>query len=66
VGGYSLTLGERLRVTAIQFTVVTEAGHRENAHNEIVTMPDGTRWNDKMPRIVSRFLVRGRNLSIGA
>jgi prepilin-type N-terminal cleavage/methylation domain-containing protein len=65
-GGYTLSNGDRLRVTAMQVTVVTRASHTENAHNEYLAMPDGTHFNDKYPRVVSRFMVRGRNLSIGA
>lgn len=65
-GGYTLTAGERIRVTTVEVTVVTRAAHEENAHDEFVILPDGTYWYDKYERTVHRFMVRGRNLSLGA
>jgi hypothetical protein len=66
VNGYTLTAGERRQVTAVQITVVTRSAHAENEHPEEITLPDGATWRDKYVRQESRFLVRARNLSLGA
>jgi type II secretory pathway pseudopilin PulG len=65
-GGYTLSTGERQRVTEIEVTIVNRSEHVENARATYLTMPDGTHWYDKYPRLVNRFMVRGRNLSLGA
>jgi type II secretory pathway component PulJ len=65
-GGYTLTVGERRQVTAVQITVVTRAAHSDNAHPDPVTLPDGASWDDQYSRHLSRFLIRARNLSLGA
>ncbi|MBU0509537.1 type II secretion system GspH family protein [bacterium] len=64
--GYTLTTGERSRVTAVEIMVVTRSDRQENAHPEFLYLPDGTYWYDGYHRTVHRFLVRGRNLSLGA
>ena len=66
IGGYTLSPGERVRATAMEATIVTKAGQIENGQKEPLTMPDGTHFNDKYPRVVSRFLVRGRNFTLGS
>lgn len=65
-GGYTLTVGERIRITAIEVTLVTRSDAQENGRSEFVYMPDGTYWYDKYRRLVQRVLIRGRNLSLGA
>jgi hypothetical protein len=65
-GGYTLTAGERVRVTAVQITLLVRAQHRDDGRNVTLCMPDGTTFNDKYRRTEETFLVRGRNLSLGA
>jgi type II secretory pathway component PulJ len=65
-GGYTLSVGERVRVTAVEITVVTRSDQLENGRVAAVSMPDGTTWHDHYRRTVERFMVRGRNLSLGA
>jgi hypothetical protein len=64
--GYSLTSGERVRITEVEITVVTKSDLADDGNPEFTYMPDGTYWHDKYKRNVQRFLVRGRNLSLGA
>ncbi len=66
VGGYTLTTGERRQVTAVQISVVTRSARAENIHPATVSLPDGATWSDQYARRVSRFMVRARNLSLGA
>ncbi|HEY3296254.1 MAG TPA: hypothetical protein VGL38_12570 [bacterium] len=65
-GGYTLTAGERVRITAVEITVVTKSEQAGDGRPEFVLMPDGTYWQDRFKRNIQRFLVRGRNLSLGA
>lgn len=65
-GGYTLTAGERIRVTTIEITVVTRSPHDQNARAEFLYLRDGTYWYDTYERTVHQFMVRGRNLSLGA
>jgi len=65
-GGYTLSAGERSRITEVEITVVTEADQAGDGKLAFLTMPDGTFWHDRMKRDVQRFVVRGRNLSLGA
>jgi type II secretory pathway pseudopilin PulG len=65
-GGYSLTRGERARITAVEVTVVTRSERSENTSAKFVCLPDGAYWYDKYDHLVQSFLVRGRNLSLGA
>jgi len=64
-GGYTLSSGERARVTAVELTVVTRSGEEENGRSVYLAMPDGQYWYDRYRRVVHRFMVRGRNLSLG-
>jgi type II secretory pathway pseudopilin PulG len=66
VNGYTLSAGERQRVTEVEVTIVTRSEHEENGHVASLIMPDGTHWSDKYTRLVNRFVIRGRNLSLGA
>ncbi len=67
VGGYVLTLGQRLRVTAIEITLVVRSSEEEQrAYSDIVMLPDGRYWYDNFRREVYRFMVRGRNLNLNA
>lgn len=64
-GGYVLSLGQRLRVTAIEITLVIRSNESENeAHSEYVVLPDGQYWYDGFHREVYRFMIRGRNLNL--
>ncbi len=66
-GGYTLTSGQRLLVTAVEITIVvrsnTEASQRVH---EYAWIPDGRYWYDNYHREIYRFMVRGRNLSLDA
>jgi type II secretory pathway pseudopilin PulG len=64
-GGYTLGAGERGRVTMVEVTVVTRSIQQEGGNSQSLSMPDGTYWYDSYRRVVSRFMVRGRNLSLG-
>jgi prepilin-type N-terminal cleavage/methylation domain-containing protein len=66
LGGYSLTAGERQRITMVQILIVTRSDRMENGHPQYLQVPDGHHWYDGYRRIVQRFTVRGRNLSLGA
>lgn len=66
VGGYTLTTGERSRVTAVEITIVTRSERPVNGNSQYVHTPDGQYWYDDYRRVVQRFMVRGRNLSLGA
>jgi hypothetical protein len=63
---YTLTSGERNRVTGMEITVVTRSANVEAGSPEYTTLADGTTWHDGYRRVVQRFMVRGRNLSLGA
>jgi type II secretory pathway pseudopilin PulG len=65
-GGYTLNSGERTRVTAVEITIVMRSDRAVNGYEQYVHMPDGQYWYDGYRRIVQRFMVRGRNLSLGA
>jgi type II secretory pathway component PulJ len=65
-GGVTLTSGQRLRVTAVEVTIVTRSDEEEQGYPEFVYLPDGTYWYDHYRRVVLRFMIRGRNLSAGA
>jgi len=66
MGGYSLSAGERLRVTSVEILIVTRSERMENGYSQYVYAPDGHYWYDGYHRLVQRFMVRGRNLSLGA
>jgi hypothetical protein len=63
---YTLTSGEKNRVTGMEITVVTRSAKIESGSSERTTVADGTTWHDGYRRVVHRFMVRGRNLSLGA
>lgn len=65
-GGYTLSYGERSRITAVEIIVVTRSDRAENGHSQMVYAPDGHYWYDDYHRTIQQFLVRGRNLSLGA
>ncbi len=66
-GGYTLTTGQRLRVTAIELTIVVRSNNEEQvSHRNYVMLPDGRYWYDNYHREVYRFMVRGRNLNLDA
>jgi type II secretory pathway pseudopilin PulG len=65
-GGYTLGMGERTRVTAVEVTVVIRSDRRENSRPSYMHMPDGTYWYDKYDRVEDRFLIRGRNLRLNS
>jgi type II secretory pathway component PulJ len=65
-GGYTLSAGERVRVTEVEMTLVTRSETAANERTEFVYMPDGHYWYDHYRRLVQRVLIRGRNLSLGA
>jgi hypothetical protein len=63
-GGVTLTPGQRIRITAVEVTLVTRSSDIEQGNPEFVYLPDGTYWHDHYKRMVFRFMVRGRNLNI--
>jgi hypothetical protein len=63
---YNLTAGERVRITMVEVTVVTRSDQTDSGTNAVVTVADGTTWNDHYKRVAERFMIRGRNLSLGA
>ncbi|MBU1919419.1 PilW family protein, partial [bacterium] len=65
-GGVTLTPGQRIRVTAVEVTLVTRSAEEEQGYPEMVYTPDGSYWYDNYRRMVFRFLIRGRNLNIDA
>lgn len=66
-GGYVLNLGDRMRVTSIEVTLVLRSSSEENARgSDYVVLPDGQYFHDGFHREVYRFTVRGRNLSLDA
>jgi hypothetical protein len=66
-GGYVLTVGERMRVTTVEVTLVMRSASIENrAGHDYVYLPDGQLFHDDYHREVYRFTVRGRNLSLEA
>ncbi len=66
VGGFTLSGGDRRRVTAVEVTVVVRSDQAENGPNEYLTLRDGHVFYDRYRRSVYRFMIRGRNLSLGA
>jgi len=66
IGGYTLSAGERQRVTTVEILIVTRSERMENGYSQYVYAPDGHYWYDGYHRAVQRFMVRGRNLSLGA
>jgi type II secretory pathway component PulJ len=64
-GGHVLSLGQRLRVTAIEITLLVRSDESANeAHNSYTVLPDGRYWYDGFHREVYRFMIRGRNLNL--
>ncbi|MFZ5434162.1 MAG: PilW family protein [Calditrichota bacterium] len=65
MGNYTLTSGERARITSVEIYVVTKSDRMENANPQFLYLQDGSYWYDGYHRTVNRFMVRGRNLSLG-
>lgn len=65
-GGVTLTPGQRIRVTAVEVTLVTRSANEEQGYPAMVYTPDGSYWYDNYRRMVFRFMIRGRNLNIDA
>lgn len=65
-GNYELNAGERRRITAVEITVVTRSDREQNGNPEFLYLDDGTYWYDNYRRVVQTFMIRGRNLSLGA
>jgi type II secretory pathway component PulJ len=65
-GGVTLTPGQRIRVTAVEVTLVTRSASVEQGNPEFVYLPDGSYWYDHYRRTVFRFMIRGRNLNIAS
>lgn len=66
-GGYVLTSGQRLQVTAVEITLVARSNNEEQvSYRDFVMLPDGRYWYDNFHREVYRFMVRGRNLNLDA
>jgi type II secretory pathway component PulJ len=65
-GGVTLTPGQRIRVTAVEITLVTRSTDTEQGNSQYVSLPDGAYWYDGHKRLVFRFMIRGRNLNIEA
>ena len=65
-GGFVLTAGQRRQITGVQITLVMRSENTENRIPEILVLPDGTTYDDQFRRSVIQFMVRGRNLSLGA
>ncbi|MBK6767046.1 MAG: hypothetical protein IPG71_12325 [bacterium] len=66
-GGFVLTPGQRMRVAAIEVTLIVrseEESHQE--YREMISLPDGRYWYDNFHREVYRFTVRGRNLNLNS
>lgn len=66
VGGFTLSGGDRRRVTAVEVTVVVRSDEAENRPAESLVLRDGHVFTDSYRRSVYRFMIRGRNLSLGA
>lgn len=67
VGGYTLTTGQRMRIAAVEMSLVVRSNEEAQQHNpEYLSLPDGTYWRDNFHREKYRFLVCGRNLGLGA
>ncbi len=64
--GFTLSHGERIRVTAIEMILVTRAGEETNGHRDYLNLPDGTYFYDQYKRSVQRFMIQGRNMNVGA
>lgn len=65
-GGFTLSSGDRHRITAVEVRVVLRSAHEENAPAAYLIMPDGHSFHDQFRRSEFRFIIRGRNLSLGA
>jgi type II secretory pathway pseudopilin PulG len=65
-GGFVLSSGDRHRVTAVEVRVVVRSDNTENGPLESLVMPDGHTFYDRYRRAEYRFMIRGRNLSLGA
>jgi type II secretory pathway pseudopilin PulG len=65
-GGFVLSAGQRRRATCVQIALVLRSENQENRIPETLVLPDGTTYNDRYRRVVIQFMVRGRNLSLGA
>lgn len=66
VGGFVLNDGQRLGITCVDITLVLQSENTENRIPETLVLPDGTTYDDQFRRSVIQFMVRGRNLSLGA
>jgi type II secretory pathway pseudopilin PulG len=66
VNGYTLSAGERVRITAVEITLVTHSASASAGRTPSISLPDGKTWSDRYQRKLERVLVRGRNLSLGA
>lgn len=65
-GGFTLSNGDRTRITLVEVTVVMRSAREESGSQEYLVMPDGRTFNDHYRRSVHRYMIRGRNLSLGA
>lgn len=66
-GGFVLTSGQRMRVAAIELTLVVRSEEEQNQQRrEMVYLPDGRYWYDNFHREVYRFTIRGRNLNLNS
>lgn len=66
-GGFVLTPGQRMRVAAVEVTLVVRSEEEENVERrELVYLPDGRYWYDNFHREVYRFTIRGRNLNLNS
>ena len=65
-GGVTLSSGDRHRVTVVEVTVVMRSDYEENGHAQYLSLPDGQSFYDNFRRSTHRFMIRGRNLSLGA
>lgn len=64
-GGYTLNAGERMRITAVEVSVVIRSEEEVNQdHRTYLMLPDGRYWYDNFHRELYRFMVRGRNLNL--
>jgi len=65
VGGWTLTAGERMRITAIEVSLVVRENEEDNGRTRhYVYLPDGQYWYDHFSRKIYRVMVRGRNLNL--
>jgi hypothetical protein len=62
--GYTLTRGERSRVTAVELIAVTRSDQTRNGHRAYYFAPDGWMVADTYEHTIQSFMVRGRNLRL--